>query len=557
MEAKRKICFAGVFLPNDGEPEQTLEAAILEWQVGEADRAPGSLNTLPRVFMHSFVCPRYPARVRWGNAEERGLDSRKLRKHAATFPSIDDLLSEDYLKGRNVVVFDDSKDPLHSMVAHAASVESLAQMWTRVFSEGGDEQAREITRLPQMLEYLGFPSVQSMAQRTSHYTYLLLELFAMAAVWSVLEELRIHARKVKTVRGSLPLSQLWPVRESPDEWFSGEHTTLASIPAREIDFFFSRDMQSYIDWRRTNIYVNDWVFRRQRDSAFALRELEDRDRFVESIFCEVLDLRMQIWALVFYSVFEGKTAYARDVALQDGHLASLQSSARSDFVAFMAAHLQDFLSPAQKRDLLSRIIRHYLLVKSRMPFESYDFAALSRDQHRNPLDRQYFLREGPENVRVKCFREIATRDKVIRYRCYEISGHGEERDISVKWVNELFRMFMEEIKNPFSHFWTTPATHKWIRCITGVSWEAIARQPRINELSSVIAVRSLVSQVISEESLGYVKSLRKHLADDIARINSSPDSEFTDRFAFMGVSVEIIVMNRSQTPLLKRLFNFS
>ncbi len=556
MEAKRKIYFAGAFLPNEGEPEQTLEVAVLEWQVGDADSAPVSLKTLPRIYMHSFVCPRYPARVRWGNADENGINGRKLRKHAGSFPLIEDLLSEDYLRGRDVVVFDDSKEPLHSMVARASSVECVSQMWARVFSEG-DEQAREITRLPQMLEYLGFPSVQSQLQHTGHYTALLLELFAMAAVWSVLEELRLHARKVKTVRGSLPLSQVWPVKEPPSEWFDENCTTLESIPAREVDAFFAREMQDYIDWRRTCIYVNDWVFRRSRENMSSLRDPEDRDRLIEQIFCSVLDLRMQLWVLVFYSVFEGKRDYARQIALQDGRLAALQSAARSDFSAFMASHLQDFLDPLQKRQLLSEIISHYLLWKSRQPFEAYDFAELSRQQQRNPSDRRYFLREGPDGVRVKCFREIATSDKVVRYRCYEISGHGEERDTAVMWVNEMFRMFMEEIKNPFSHFWTIPATHRWIRCITGVSWDAISRQPRINENPAVIKVRSLVSQVISEESLGYVKSLRDKLASDIARINSHPGAEFTDRFAFMGVSVEIVVVNRSQTPLLKRLFNFS
>jgi hypothetical protein len=557
MDAKRKIYFAGAFLPNEGEPEQTLEMAVLEWQVGDAESmasAHGSFKTLPRVYMHSFVSPRYPARVRWGTAEENGLDSRKMRKHAGMFPSVDDLLSEDYLRGRDVVVFDDSKEPIHSMVAHASSVSSISQMWARTFS--GEEQAREITRLPQMLEYLGYPSIQSQLQHTSHFTALLLELFAMAAVWSVLEELRLHVRKVKTVKGALPISQLWPVNEPSPEWFDGTRTTLASIPAREVDAFFSREMQDYIDWRRTCIYVNDWIFRRPRDNNNALRESDNRDRMIEHIFCNVLDLRMQLWTLVFYAVFEGKRDYARQVALQDGHLGLLPSSARSDFTSFMALHLQDLLDPQQKRDLLAEIIRHYLLWKSRQPFEAYDFAALSREQQRNPSDRRYFLREGPTGVRVKCFREIATSDKVVRYRCYEISGRGAERDTSVKWVNEMFRLFMEEIKDPFSHFWSVPATHRWIRCITGVSWDAISRQPRMNEPQAVRKVRSLVSQVISEQSLGYVKSLRRHLAADIARINSNPEGEFTDRFAFMGVSVEIVVVNRSQTPLLKRLFNF-
>ncbi|MGN0908935.1 MAG: hypothetical protein ACI4NA_04880, partial [Succinivibrio sp.] len=400
MDAKRKIYFAGAFLPNEGEPEQALEMAVLEWQVGDSESAPVSLNTLPRVYMHSFICPRYLGRVRWGNAEENGLDGRKLRKHAGSFPTVEDLLNEDYLRGRDVVVFDDSKEPLHSMVARASSVESVSQMWARTFAEEGDEQAREVTRLPQMLEYLGFPSVQSQLQHTSHYTALILELYAMAAVWSVLEEIRLHTRKIKTVRGSLPLSQVWPVKEPQPEWFDGTRTTLGSIPAREIDAFFSRDMQDYIDWRRTCIYVNDWVFRRSRENMSSLRDPADRDRLIEQIFCKVLDLRMQLWVLVFYSVFEGKTDYARQIAMRDGVLSALPSSARSDFAAFMASHLQDFLDPTQKRRLLAEIISHYLLWKSSQPFEAYDFAKLSREQQLNPSERRYFLREGPENVRV-------------------------------------------------------------------------------------------------------------------------------------------------------------
>ncbi len=557
MSAERKIYFAAVMLPNEGEPEQALEVSILEWRLIDEPGSSANSSTLPKVYVHSTLAPRSLNRVRWGNAGDYGIDARYIKKNLRRLPSIETFIGQDYLKDAHAVVFDASKEPVHSLVSGCRAVEEIQSAWAQVFRGSEDEKVRSASTLSQMLECLGYPSVREVSAHSTHYPPLILETFAMAAVWSVLENFKAHPRKSRKLSGTLPFSPVWPVREAPDVWFEGERKSLSDFTAKEIDTFFAGEMQSYIDWRRTNIYINDWVFNRERLPIITSGALSNVDDMAEYIFTKIFRLEMQLWSLVFYSVFENRTSYARDVALKDGRFASLDAPVRTDFSAFIIGHMQDFLMPEQKQWLLKTIIGMYIRSKARVAFEPFDFDAMSREQQRDPANARFFFRSGPEGSRPHCFHEIATRDKVIKYRCYEISGHGEEREQTIIWVNEYLRRFMDEAKNPFSNFWTTPDARQWIRIITGVAWGDISRAPRINEDSEIIKVRYLVSGLIRSLSLSYVQELHDRLAADIRKINSEPNHELDDKFCFMGVSVEIRVMLRSKTPVLRRLFNFS
>ena len=95
-----------------------------------------------------------------------------------------------------------------------------------------------------------------------------------------------------------------------------------------------------------------------------------------------------------------------------------------------------------------------------------------------------------------------------------------------------------------------------MQCITGIKWKDIARQPRIHEESAVTAIRSLITDVIVEQSAEYINELKRRLIDIINRINGGADLELSERFCFMGVSVEVTVTPRSQTPLIQRIFKF-
>ena len=55
------LYFVGVCLPNESEPEQTLEVGILSWSERPNER--------PRVYVHTYLRPASVSRVRWSNAE--------------------------------------------------------------------------------------------------------------------------------------------------------------------------------------------------------------------------------------------------------------------------------------------------------------------------------------------------------------------------------------------------------------------------------------------------------------------------------------------------------
>lgn len=551
MAAERQVYFVGAFLPNEGESDQTVEYAVLEWELRSEDDVPGNESTRPHLYVHSFLAPRLPGRVRWGLVQEHGIEPSYIRKRLDTLPSIRDMIDEDYLRGRHAVIFDRSHDPMRSVVQNASSVEEISALWAEVFKNSDDEHARAVSTLSEMLEYLGYPRVTDVAGKSAHYTPLLLELFATAAVWSVLKDLKSHPKKIKSLQGTLPFSRIWPLDEAPELPFEGDHATLSSFSPREIDNFFSRDMQDYVDWRRVNIYVNDWEYQRPNHDAAMYRSLGGAVELAEYVFTTLFDLKMQMWALIFYSVFEHKEQYAREVAYSDGKFGSMQQSVKSDFTSFVLGHLQDFLRPDQKQWLLSSLIRHFIDTRDHLPFEEYDFEELSRAQAKG--ESRFYFRQEPSRSSIKCFSEIATLDRMVKYRRYEISGHGDERDQTIRWVNELFQNFMEEVKNPFSNFWSEPETHRWCQILTGVEWQEICRPPRINEDPRVQSVRALIQQVIANASRPYIQKLRERLTRDIVAINEHPLEEFRDRFSFMGVSVEIVMCHRSQTSFLKRM----
>ena len=557
MAAGRHVYFAGLFSPNEGEEGQSIEFAVLQWDLPAVQDGPEASSKPPFISIHTFISPRVPTRIRWGIVGEQGIDPVMLRKKAAMFPTEKELCAENYLKNKDTVIFDGNREIMHELVRESSSVEEISTLWQEIFGKSSDEALRTASTLDEMLSCLHFPTVAEIAASTKHYTVLLLKLFASATLWSVLRYLKTHPEKTApALSSSLPMTGLWPMPEAPEIWFEGEHKNLASFPTAVIEKFFSRNTQDYIDWRRTCIYLNDWNYRRSVITPYSSRDLPDAVELCEFVFNRRFDLSMQLWVLMYYSVFSHKKDYAVQVAVHDGNFDTMPDPVREDFTGFLLTHLQDFLSAKQKSYIISAIVGHMMQERSKLSFEHYDFEALREEQRGHGSQGRFFFRQEPVNSAVHFYEEIAGGDHVPLYRRYMITGRGDEREIGINGVNRFMRKFMDEVRDPFSAFWTTPDTRRWVQCITGIKWKDIARQPRIHEESAVTAIRSLITDVIVEQSAEYINELKRRLIDIINRINGGADLELSERFCFMGVSVEVTVTPRSQTPLIQRIFKF-
>ena len=117
---------------------------------------------------------------------------------------------------------------------------------------------------------------------------------------------------------------------------------------------------------------------------------------------------------------------------------------------------------------------------------------------------------------------------------------------------------MQEVKEPFSNFWTDGVVRNWIKFITGFSWEEFSRPPKFSESPEISNGRRFLARVIEEESSKYRDELHKQLAEFLNLANhGTGNEEEVKRFAFQGTSIEMILTRKPQMPFLKRLFHMS
>ncbi len=557
MVAGRQVYFAGIFSPNEGEEGQSVEFAILRWDLGTSTDTPAPSSELPYIRVHSFLSPSMPNRLRWGILNEHGIDPRMLQKNATVYPSESDLLAEDYLKGRHTVIFDGNREIMHRLVNNCSAVDEIVTMWHEVFADSEDERLKTASSLDEMLRYMNFPTVSEIACQSHHYTRLLCELYATASLWAVLRFFKNHPQKIgEILQSSMPLNDLWPVREAPDFWFEGEHSSLASFSASEIERFFSRNTQDYIDWRHTNIYVHDWNYGQRVTARISQEKLPQASAICHRIFNELFTVDVQLRILVYYAVFAHKREYASEIAIRDGDFSLLQDSIREDFTNFLMMHLKDFLGPKQKEMVLSQIFNSSLMIRNKYSYQQYNYEQEKQKQLQDRAASPYFLLQEPSQSSVRYFEEIRRYDRTPAYRHYIISGRNDERRMCINGVSKLLNRFLLELKDPYAPIWSDKEFQGWIEYITGVSFGEICRQPRMHDSADIIAARTLVSHVVATETMPYILKLRELLTREIQNISAAEDREYHSTFIFMGVSVEITVTHRSQTSLIKRLFRF-
>ncbi len=530
--------FLELGLPNEEAPEICISLDILRWSANRDER--------PEVYVHTLLKNKNLSRVRWNNAASLGVTREVLERDNQDLPSIEDMKEVNYLKSKRVIVFEmQDTEPWVSLLSSASIVISIKDLWKEVYADS--EKAMACNTLPKMLEYLHLPKDDT---ENKQYTPLQLRLHAIAAIWYLLTTYKAHPEE-KKIRDGFALNQIWPVQSVDDEWFPGEPKVLAQISPVAARNFFSHSIYDHIDWYSQYIYAHDWVFKRKNSYKENLRGQVEMADFV---FNNVLDLNMQLWVLVYYSIFARRTNFALEIVLKKGVFSSLLDHVRDDFSKFLIRHLEDFLSDNQKYRLVRSIMRQSIDDRSRCSYTDYNYNKLSTSD--SPAVAQYSFRTVKvKGTGVKCFWEIRGRKGEILYRRYEISGIDDERQLCIDEVNKLFRIFLEEIRHPFSIFWVREPEQGWIQYITGQSWPELKMVPRASDSKLLKYTRQIISNIIIEESMPSIQNLKDTLKEIIEEINSySGGKEDTvKRFTFLDTSIEVCVTRRTHTSLLKRL----
>ena len=432
----QKACyFLDILLPNENEPELSVEIGVLRWSGKMVDR--------PEVYVHSFLRPQNFTRVRWANVASKGILRNQIE--GQKLPTIDDMVNSDYLKHKRVVCFNDKVEPWKSLTKNSLEVNSIVTLWNLVFEK--NEEALNCQNLQQMLEFVGLPS---QCHENHGYTQLLCDLHAMAALWFVLELLL--SNKSNVIENAQALCEpLWPLPQVPQKWFENNPQSFKDLSKEQVLDFFSENLAHRLNWTNLSIFAYDWVY--NRPNRQPVEELEGFYELSDYIFNKMLTFRVRLWILIFFTVFGHKIRQAREVALNNGRFEKLSPAVRDNFSHFVISHLDDFLDDTQKRSIIHALIKQSLQKRSKATFESFNFDEISKMED----SRRYFCDSfGPEDSNIKCVFEIRDAMQSILYRRYIITGQGQEREMCAEFLNQALHSFMIEVKNSLSSFWFSP-----------------------------------------------------------------------------------------------------
>lgn len=525
--------FIDILIPNEGEVDSALEIGVLRYVKGE---------NRPVVYMHSYIKPLSPQRIRWVNAIEHGINRDKVSREK--FPTLKELIAVNFFTNKNVVCLNPNIEPFASFVKDSTSVQSIQSLWQDVFE--GDEEAEQLTKIEQMLEYLDMPVKDDSGSR---FTPLLSRLHAMVAIWDLLTE---HKNKKLDLKGSLNLSTIWPIK-SPDKNIIHNFADFSSMPSSAINTLFSEDLSDYLNWYEMQIFSFDWVFNRKAPPS--TKHLKNKVAMAEYIYLKVLSDQMKLWVLIFYSIYNKKTSFAKEIALKRGDLKHLPVSIRDDFSSFLITHLDEFLTTQQQSKLIESMIYHSMADRAIQNFESFDFDTMFADFKKNKKSALSFKTVSiKSNTSIKCFKEISNANSIL-YRRYEITGDEAERYECLVKVNELFSEFKREIKKPLSLFWFNHELQGWIQYITGIPFKALSSDPSRSDDEKLIEYRNMLLQITMKYGDRWAKDLHSRLSHILEELKVCKEFEKSWSFVFQGISVEV-VFKVTKVPLYKRLLRF-
>ena len=539
-----QVFFVDTYTPNEGEPGLSLEIGVLRWSIGSAPR--------PEVYVHSYLKPALtPNRFRWSNAQVEMKISHDFIENN-DLPTIDDVVEADYLKGRIAVCFDPLIEPIYSLVGRCTDVISILKIWQEIFID--DEKALACTTLDSMCNYIGMLPDD---KENTNYTPLLKRLYKTACLWFFLDELLKNPKARRNIgSGGMQFNLIWPLPKNEETWFKDEKSCLAQLTADEIKDFFNENLDDRINWFTTSMYACDWLF--HRVNKIGVQDLVGKNDLAVYVFEHVLDFKMQMWVLIFYSLYQHKLEQARQIALDGGSFRNLKPATVENFSNFIIENLDVFLSPKNKNRLIASLINQSLQDRDKHPFAHYDYETLKKEQQENRDGPKLILTDNnPSNSTKASYKEVRNAQGYSIYRYYEVKGRGKDRARCVESVVAELSKLYEEAQNQFSDIWITPDLKLWIQYITGVTFSEIARTPRANDAYNVKEARVVVLKIIEREAAIYLTNLYRKIKE-LMELIRDPNTEVEPIcFNFQGISLEVKIVSQTKVGLLSRIFSFS
>ena len=153
--------------------------------------------------------------------------------------------------------------------------------------------------------------------------------------------------------GGMQFNFIWPLPKTKDKWFERDVNSFKDLTDDEIKEFFSGTLADRIDWFEMSMYACDWVYHRQKNRG--TEDLEGRNEMAEFIFKNVLNFKMQVWVLIYYSIYNHRLEVARQIALDRGDVRRLKSAQLENFSNFIIENLDVFLSGADSGRIVTKL----------------------------------------------------------------------------------------------------------------------------------------------------------------------------------------------------------
>lgn len=535
MAQGEAIYFVDIYVPNEGEYESSLELAIFRLS---------DLEDRPSIYVHTYLNPvNYNlSRIRWRDAAQYGITQNTITRNM--WPTLKEILLEDYLKGKDVVCFSASVEPVRSLVQNTHSCRSIVDMWHVVFANV--PEAESLDNHEEMLAYLGLPVKDD---SNTKYTPLMKRMFANISIWIYLLDCQ-RLRTLAPINSNFLGFNFWPLQNVPDPWYTGEPETLSDIPTEALELYFSSRLPDFIDWSNMFVYRHDWTFGRERTCDI---KLSKQDAMIQFIFTKFFSLKTRLLVLAFYAIYSSRVKYALAIALNGSFFDALPDAIKEDFGSFMIAHLDDFLSRKQKHSIISALVEQVILGKAENRIEDYDYDELKRYSSENGLVFDELFLES--NRAICWYREISSKDEIL-YRGFIIQGSLEERNACIDLVSDKLNELLMEAKDPLSGYWLTPNLKQWIQHITGFSWQELHRPPRPNDSDTLTHTRQIIREIINQHSQKFCEVFRNNMISCAERINNVEEgTKVKFSFIFQGVLFYIMVDKTGEKPsLLHRIF---
>ena len=119
--------------------------------------------------------------------------------------------------------------------------------------------------------------------------------------------------------------------------FDNDPKSLSELSDQEITNFFNSNLADRIDWFKMSMYAADWLYNRKKRSGSD--DLKGKKELVEFVFNKVLSFKMQMWVLIFYSLYYHQKEVALEIALAHGDLRQLSPVALESFTDFVIAQI--------------------------------------------------------------------------------------------------------------------------------------------------------------------------------------------------------------------------